>query len=62
MNQLLNCVLHCFIGVLALVSIFCIISVFNPFKPNEFVRSYYLEKSILHFMGVRLTFFFISLT
>ena len=26
----------------------------NPFKPNGFFHSYYLEKSILHFRGVRL--------
>ena len=28
----------------------------NPFKPNGFFHSYYLEKSILHFRGVRLIF------
>ena len=27
-----------------------------PFKPNGFFHSYYLEKSILHFRGVRLIF------
>ena len=31
-------------------------TVFNPFKPNGFFHSYYLEKSILHFRGVRLIF------
>ena len=30
--------------------------VFNPFKPNGFFQSYYLEGSILHFRGVRLIF------
>ena len=34
----------------------------NPFKFNGFFHSYYLEKSILHFRGVRLVLFFISLT
>ena len=29
---------------------------FNPFKPNGFFHSYYLEKSILHLRGVRLIF------
>ena len=28
----------------------------NPFKLNGFFHSYYLEKSILHFRGVRLIF------
>ena len=28
----------------------------NPFKPNGFFHSYYLEMSILHFRGVRLIF------
>ena len=28
----------------------------NPFKPTGFFHSYYLEKSILHFRGVRLIF------
>ena len=28
----------------------------NPFKPNGFFHSYYSEKSILHFRGVRLIF------
>ena len=28
----------------------------NPFKHNGFFHSYYLEKSILHFRGVRLFF------
>ena len=31
-------------------------SLLNPFKPNGFFHSYYLEKSILHFRGVRLIF------
>ena len=30
--------------------------IINPFKPNGFFHSYYLEKTILHFRGVRLTF------
>ena len=30
--------------------------IINPFKPNGFFHSYYLEKSILHFRGVRLIF------
>ena len=30
--------------------------VFNPFKTNGFFHSYYLEKCILHFRGVRLMF------
>ena len=38
------------------------ISMFNPYKPNGFSHSYYLEESILHFRGVRLIFFFISLS
>ena len=29
---------------------------FNPFKPNGLFHSYFLEKSILHFRGVRLIF------
>ena len=35
---------------------------FNLFKLNRFFHSYNLEESILHFRGVRLIFFFISLT
>ena len=31
-------------------------SILNPFKPNGFFHSYYLEKSILHFRGGRLIF------
>ena len=33
-----------------------LISQINPFKSNGFFHSYYLEKSILHFSGVRLIF------
>ena len=29
---------------------------FNPVKPNGLFHYYYLEKSILHFRGVRLIF------
>ena len=30
--------------------------IINPFKPNGFFHSYYLEKSIVHFRCVRLIF------
>ena len=33
-----------------------IVLLLNPYKPNGFFHYYYLEKSILHFRGVRLIF------